>query len=155
ILRSVTVATPASGPAGDRRLILGIAVLFLAGAVVFVFKVAPKMPDFEVYWRAASRALAGEGLYRTEDGHWLFKYLPGFAVLVAPIALLPIQAAKAIWFLATLAALLMLLHVSVSLLPQLRKPRWVLTAAALVIMGKFYAHELALGQSNLLLAATV
>ena len=138
-----------------RRLILGLAILLLAAGLAFTFKIAPKMPDFEVYWRAASRALAGEPLYRPEDGHWLFKYLPVFAIVIAPIALLPIQAAKAIWFIATLASLALLLRVSLLLLPRLEKPAWLLVLATLVVMGKFYAHELTLGQSNLLLAAAV
>lgn len=111
------------------------------------------MPDFEVYWRAAGRAVAGEPLYRSEDGHWLFKYLPIFAVVIAPIALLPIQAAKAIWFAATIAALALLLRSSLLLLPRLQKSSWLLVVATVVVMGKFYAHELTLGQSNLLLAA--
>jgi len=140
--------------ARHRYLIVGMAVLALAAAVGFGFKAAPKMPDFEVYWRAAGRALAGDALYRPEDGHWLFKYLPVFAVVIAPIALLPIQVAKAVWFFATIAALVLLLHVSVLLLPRLQKPRWWLLVATLVVMGKFYGHELTLGQSNLLLAAS-
>jgi hypothetical protein len=142
----------ASRRARHQYLIVGMAVLAVAAAVAFGFKIAPKMPDFEVYWRAAGRALAGEALYRPEDGHWLFKYLPVFAIVIAPIALLPVQTAKAVWFFATLAALISLLQVSVSLLPRLQKPRWSLLAATVVVMGKFYAHELTLGQSNLFLA---
>ena len=137
------------------RLVFGLAALLLVGALAFAFKVSPGMPDFEVYWRAAGRALAGEPLYRPEDGHWLFKYLPIFAVVIAPIAMLPIQVAKAIWFIGTLVALAVLLRISVALLPRLQKPGWVLVVATVVVMGKFYAHELALGQSNLLLAAAV
>jgi hypothetical protein len=149
----VTLATADSRPADHRRPIVGLAIVVLVAALVLAFTVSPKMPDFEVYWRAASRALAGEPLYRPEDGHWLFKYLPVFALVTAPMAWLPVQAAKAIWFSATLAALMLLLHVSLSLLPRLRKPGWWLVVATLVVMGKFYAHELTLGQSNLLMAA--
>ncbi len=155
ILRSVSVAIATSRSRDHRRLILGLAILLLVAGLAFTFKIAPKMPDFEVYWRAASRALAGEPLYRPEDGHWLFKYLPVFAIVIAPIALLPIQAAKAIWFIATLASLALLLRVSLLLLPRLEKPAWLLVLATLVVMGKFYAHELTLGQSNLMLAAAV
>src|SRR3954462_2525510 len=102
----------ASRRARHQYLIVGMAVLAVAAAVAFGFKIAPKMPDFEVYWRAAGRALAGEALYRPEDGHGLFKYLPVFAIVIAPIALLPVQTAKAVWFFATLAALISLLQVS-------------------------------------------
>ena len=41
-----------------RRLILTLVVLLLVAGLAFAFRFAPKMPDFEVYWRAASRALA-------------------------------------------------------------------------------------------------
>jgi len=150
----VIVATDAR-QAANERLMLGLIALLVLAVFAVAFELSPGMPDFEVYWRAAGRAWAGESLYRPEDGHWLFKYLPVFAVAIAPIAMLPIQVAKAIWFTGTIAALALLLRTSVSLLPRPHKPGWLLVAATVVVMGKFYAHELTLGQSNLLLAAAV
>jgi alpha-1,2-mannosyltransferase len=132
-----------------------IAALVAVATVALVFKASSRMSDFEVIWRTASRALAGESLYRPEDGHWLFKYLPVFAVLAMPIALLPLQVAKAIWFAATTATLVLLLRITPSLLPEQRKPRWALLVVTIIVMGKFYAHELVLGQTNLLLVTTV
>jgi alpha-1,2-mannosyltransferase len=134
---------------------LWLAGLLVIAALAFVLKASHNMQDFEVYWRAATRALAGEPLYRAEDGHWLFKYLPVFAVVMAPIALLPIELARTLWFAVMIGALVFLLRTLVTLLPARRKPAWVLVGAAIVVMGKFYAHEFLLGQSNLLLTAFV
>ena len=51
------------------------AILILA--LLFAGKVSRKMPDLEVYWTAAVRARSAEPLYRVEDEHYQFKYLPG------------------------------------------------------------------------------
>jgi hypothetical protein len=135
-----------------RRVLIIGAILALAAAA-FILRVARTMPDFEVYWRAGGRAAASEPLYREADGHYQFKYLPGFAVLVLPVSLAPLEVAKAIWFSLSVAALALLLRLSLPLLPQQRKPGWVLVLIALAVLGKFYGHELVLGQVNLLFAA--
>ena len=46
--------------------------------------------------------------------------------------------------------LVALVALSLALLPRRRKPAWLLVTIALVAMGKFYGHELVLGQVNLL-----
>ncbi|HEY0874751.1 MAG TPA: glycosyltransferase family 87 protein [Vicinamibacterales bacterium] len=111
-----------------------------------------EMRDFEVYWTAAARALEAEPLYRAGDGHYQFKYLPAFAVLTAPMALLPLTQAKAVWFVASAAMLPILIWLAVAILPQRHRSGWALVLIALVVMGKFYGHELVLGQVNLLFA---
>jgi hypothetical protein len=113
------------------------------------------MRDFEVYWTAAGRAAAGEPLYRVDDGHYQFKYLPAFAVLTAPIATLPLPAAKAAWFCTSIALLVTLIAFSLAILPERRRSLWLLTAVLVVAMGKFYGHELVLGQVNILFAALI
>jgi hypothetical protein len=139
----------------NRRLILGVAALLVVAAIVYFFKLSHRLDDFQVYARAASRALAGEPLYRPEDGHWLFKYLPAFAVVAIPIALVPLQVAKPLWFLVSVATLVPLLAMSVSVLPLRRRPVWVLVVATIVVMGDLYGHELRLGQTNLFLTTAV
>src|SRR5579871_6749434 len=71
-------------------------------AIAFVLYAAIRarrdLVDFEVYRTAAIRAEASEPLYRPDDGHYQFKYLPAFAVLMAPIAWGNAEATKAIWF---------------------------------------------------------
>lgn len=136
-----------------------MALLVCAAALLlgllFAAKVSHKMPDFEVYWTAASRARAAEPLYRSEDGHYQFKYLPAFAVLTTPLAAMPLQSAKAVWFVAAVVLVTVLVWLSLALLPEQRKARWVLTTLALVVMLKFYGHELVLGQMNVLFGVVV
>jgi hypothetical protein len=135
-------------------VVLGCALL-----VILAFSFAPravgKMPDFEVYWTAAVRARAGEPLYRVEDGHYQFKYLPAFAVLAIPVGLLPLEIAKALWFAGSVVLLVAAVGLSITLLPQRMKPPWMLAAIVVVAMGKFYGHELVLGQVNVLLTVVV
>ena len=136
------------------RVLLGVLAI-VSLVAVFTTRVSRKMPDFEVYWTAASRALAAQPLYRAEDGHFQFKYLPAFAVLASPIAKVPLPAAKAAWFAASAVLMVVLLALSVRALPQLRYPPAVLVVFTFLAMAKFYAHELILGQVNLLFAVIV
>jgi hypothetical protein len=142
--------------AGSLRTRLLLAVLAAVSLVaLFTTRVSRKMPDFEVYWTAGSRAIAAEPLYRAEDGHFQFKYLPAFALMAAPLALLPVNAAKAFWFAASAVLMLVLLGLSVRALPEPRRPVVLLLVLTFLAMAKFYAHELVLGQVNLLFAVLV
>jgi glycosyl transferase family 87 len=136
------------------RLLLAV----LAGVslvALFTTRVSRKMPDFEVYWTAGARAIASQPLYRTEDGHFQFKYLPAFAVAAAPLALVPMNAAKALWFGVSAVLMLVLLGLSARALPEPRRPIVVLLVLTFLAMAKFYAHELVLGQVNLLFGVIV
>jgi hypothetical protein len=134
---------------------LALCAVVVVATVVFAPKVTGKMADFEVYWTAAGRARAAEPLYRVEDGHYQFKYLPAFAVLAIPLGLLPLAAAKALWFALSVVLLVSLIALSITVLPARVRPRWFIAAAIVVAMGKFYGHELVLGQVNLLFAVLV
>jgi hypothetical protein len=136
-----------------RGLLVVLAVVSLVA--LFTTRVARKMPDFQVYWTAASRALAAEPLYRADDGHYQFKYLPAFAVLASPIALAPLPAAKGLWFAASALLMMAILGLSVLAMPALRRPAPLLLVLTFVAMAKFYAHELVLGQVNLLFGVIV
>lgn len=136
-----------------RLLLALLAVVCLS--VLFTTRVARKMPDFEVYWTAGARALAAQPLYRAEDGHYQFKYLPAFAVLAVPLALLPLGVAKALWFALSAVLMLLLLGLSLLTLPGARRPPPLLVVVTFIAMAKFYAHELLLGQVNLLFAVIV
>ncbi len=139
----------------DWRLWL-VVFLVVAGLVSFRAKVGRRMPDFEVYRTAGSRILAGEPLYQAADGHWQFKYLPAFAFAAVPFSLLPTQAARACWFAISIGLLVALLRLSLRLLPGRRSWRaGAIVAVTILALGKFYAHELELGQTNILLAVVV
>jgi hypothetical protein len=136
---------------GGMRTRVLLAVLAVVSLVaVFTTRVARKMPDFEVYRTAGARAMAAEPLYRAEDGHYQFKYLPAFALFAAPLAMAPLQAAKGAWFAISAVLMMVLLGLSLRALPEVRRPAVVLLVLTFVAMAKFYAHELVLGQVNLL-----
>ena len=135
---------------------LAIALVTLAAVAAFGLDRLPgEMRDFEVYWTAAARALQAEPLYRITDGHYQFKYLPAFAVLTAPAALVPLVLAKNIWFVLSVALLVWLVWLALAILPQRRRPVWWLALVIVVAMAKFYGHELVLGQVNILFGVLV
>jgi hypothetical protein len=138
---------------------LRLALLASAGAAILAVLLSSRlereMRDFEVYWTAAARATAAAPIYRAEDEHYQFKYLPAFAVLSAPAAALPLTAAKGLWFAASVGLLVALVGLSITLLPETRKPAWLLVLVTVVAMAKFYAHELVLGQVNALFGVIV
>ena len=134
-------------------------VLVVAGllllAVLFSGKVTRKMPDLEVYWTAAVRARAAEPLYRTEDGHYQFKYLPAFAILAIPGGAVPLHVAKSIWYPVSIALVASLVTLSLAVLPERRKPAGMLAGLTVLAMAKFFSHEVVLGQMNALFAVVV
>jgi hypothetical protein len=135
-------------------LIWPLALMALA-AVLYGTKIRREMVDFEVYRTAGRRVLLGEPLYRVEDGHYQFKYLPAFALAMAPFALVDVEAAKAIWFALSAGLLTVFLRWSVRGLPERRRAESVLLWLTALFMAKFYAHELTLGQTNILLGALI
>jgi glycosyl transferase family 87 len=127
-----------------------IAAVVLGALYAFTFRVSGKMADFEVYWRGASRAAAAEPLYRADDEHYRFKYLPTFAVLTIPLSVMPLATAKVVWFTGSVALLVLLVWISLRLLPERRQPTALLVLLVIVVLGKFFGHELILGQVNIL-----
>src|SRR6476646_7582887 len=103
-----------------RILLIVLALVSLVG--LFTTRVQRKMPDFEVYYTASARAQGAQPLYRAEDGHFQFKYLPAFAVIASPLALLPLSAAKAAWFGVSAVLMLVLLWLSLRALPAVHRP---------------------------------
>ncbi len=139
-----------------RPLAVGLTAVVVAGLVVlYIFKIAGRMPDYEVYVRAAERALDAAPLYRPDDGHYQFKYLPAFAVVMLPLALVPEPVARAGWFVLSVLFLVVLLRTSVSVLPERLHSRAYLIGITFVLLAKFYAHEIDLGQVNIAMAALV
>jgi len=139
-----------------RQAVVGL-LLITAAWWVFAHKAAARMPDFEVYWKAGTRAAAAEPLYRDADADYQFKYFPAFAILAIPMASLPLPVAKAIWFGAAVSSLVLLLRIGPRVLPEMRRStRWLL-CVAIVALGKYYARDLVLGQINIIftLVATV
>lgn len=126
-------------------LVLGsIAVL----AVLFWLKGRTAMADFEVNYKAGGRLLAGETLYRTADEHWQFKYSPFSALVYLPLSLLPLPAAKAIWFFIVAAAIAAIVLLSRRVLSSTGPPPGLAIFLATAVLAKFFLRELQLGQIN-------
>ena len=131
---------------------IAVVLLFAVAAVLFARRSHREMLDFEVYLAAGARAVAAEPLYRAEDGHWQFKYLPAFALAIAPLAQLPPVAARGAWYFLSVGLIVLLVNRSLALMPDRRKTAAFLVCVTVLAMGKFYVREVGLGQSNLLLA---
>jgi hypothetical protein len=128
-------------------------VFAILAIVVYNTRVRREMIDFQTWRQAAVRGLRAEPLYRVEDGHYQFKYFPAFALMMAPFGALDQDTGKLIWFAVSVGLLAALLRWSVTALPERRMSEHVLLWIAVVLMAKFYSHELLLGNTNLLLGA--
>ena len=132
-----------------RPLLVFAAVLVLAA--VYIFHIRKDMTDFGVCFRGGQRIVQGETLYRAADGHLQFKYSPAAAVFFAPLALLPYEAAKAVWYVLELAFLTGILLLCCRLLPASGKRTPQVLIWTFLIELKFLGREIELGQVNLLI----
>ncbi len=126
-----------------------IAVLIILAAAAYLLRVRGDMSDFGVVYKAGERALHGESLYRPADGHLQYKYAPLAAWLYAPFALLPWEAAKAVWFIVILILLAAVLFSARAFLPEPRKTRAFVLGLSFLFLAKFIGREIELGQVNL------
>jgi uncharacterized membrane protein len=142
------------GPALRANLKPLIWPLVIAGlaALAFTVRIHEEMVDFDVYRRAAVRAITAEELYRPDDGHYQYKYLPLFAFAMRPFALVDIEMGRVIWFAMSVSLLVVFMRWSVRGLPERRLTEKALIWFAIFFVAKFYVRELNLGQSNILLA---
>jgi hypothetical protein len=135
-----------------RRLALAGLLAVVAIAIYAAIRAHRDLTDFEVYRTAAARAAHGEPLYRADDGHYQFKYLPAFAVVTRPLASMPAETAKRLWFALSFGLIVAFVWTAVRGLPERRLSQLAVTAWVVAIMAKFFVRELALGQTNVLLA---
>ena len=132
------------------KRVLPFVVLGLIAIAGFQWRIRHEMVDFGVYHQAAVRVTHAEPLYQAADGHYQFKYLPVFALLTSPLALVDADGAKMIWFALIYGALVVFVRWSVTFLPARQRASAALMGLTVLLMAKFYAHELTLGQANLL-----
>jgi len=107
--------------------------------------------DFAVYRTAGARAAVAADLYRDEDGHYQYKYLPLFAFVMIPFAWLPLEVATAIWFVITAWLVWLFIGIAARLLPDRRVAMQPLIWIATFFTAKFWGLELIHGQTNVLL----
>lgn len=131
----------------QKRTAVIILLAVVLSIVVFHFKIKDEMGDFEVNYNAGKRLRWAETLYRFDDGHYMFKYLPSSAFLYLPLSFLPLDVAKAVWYYLILAAVVLILSLSYRLLSNGNKSVYLLLLP-LFILAKFYLRELKLGQIN-------
>jgi alpha-1,2-mannosyltransferase len=134
-----------------KRAALLLSLVLLAFLALFVIRINKEMVDFQVNRTAGARLSWGESLYRTEDGHYQFKYPPFASMLYLPLALLPLPAAKAVWFALVLLASGGAFYLSFRLASDKRKGADWLAALPLLILGRYFLREIQLGQINALL----
>ena len=134
-------------PRAAVRLVLLLFVI-AAGYTAVRFKRA-ELVDFAVPRTAAARYLAHERLYRPEDGHYQYKYLPAFAPVMTPFAWMPREIAEIAWFALLVVMAWMFMRLSIVALPDRRQSTRLLTWLTLLLTGKFLVKELAFGQFNL------
>ncbi len=135
---------------------LPIALLFAVialCAILFVVRGRRGMVDFEVNYEAGQRIRAGETLYRAEDGHYQFKYPPFSALLYVPVSRLPLDAAKAVWFVLVLGSTVLVFQLSFLLARPEGGQALLLRIAPPLILAKCFLRELSLGQINALITA--
>jgi hypothetical protein len=127
---------------------------YVAGLVAVIaitsygVRIRGKMTDFAVNYRAGQRLEAGETLYQTADGHYMFKYLPASALIYLPLSHLPVEFAKATWFAISLLALVWSFALVRALVPLPHRP--YLLALSALVLAKYFLRELNLGQINIL-----
>ncbi len=116
------------------------------------------LSDFEVYYKAASRILHSQNLYKiAEDGHYIFKYSPTSAIYFIPFLVFPFGAAKVLYWLLLTAIIVKGFFMSIKLIkPELINGREtklinVIVLSAMVITAIHFLRELHLGQVNYLL----
>lgn len=128
-------------------LVLLVFTLFL---LLFLFKIKGDMVDFEVNYEAGKRLGMGETLYRAEDEHYMFKYLPASSILYLPLSYLPLDAAKAIWYFLVISCSFSLVYISYTVLPSREIKSIYGIVLPPLILAKFFFREIQLGQINAL-----
>ena len=105
------------------------------------------MVDFEVNYKAGKRVISGENLYRTDDGHYQFKYSHFSALLYVPLSFLPLTAAKAIWFAVIIFSSFFLVLLCRNL-SHIQNRSFLYTLFPLLILVRYFLREFQLGQIN-------
>jgi hypothetical protein len=132
---------------------IAIGVYLVALGIAAVLRV---QGDFNVYYRAGTRVLHGEPIYRLdESSHFL--YAPVFAIAFAPFAALPLRAAQFAWYLLNAVSLIALIRGSGRMLfGRERRLTPALILVPTILCARFIDNNIDHGQINLpTLALTV
>ncbi|UCE22583.1 MAG: hypothetical protein JSV46_10340, partial [Candidatus Aminicenantes bacterium] len=121
-----------------KRTYLFILIALILLISIFLLKVQEHMRDFEVNYTAGKRLRAGENLYQKQDGHYMFKYLPSSALFYIPLSFLPLNVAKAIWYILVVFSICSLVYISYRILPlKTGKQYYLLVFTPLILLRYF------------------
>ncbi|MCK4403748.1 MAG: DUF2029 domain-containing protein [candidate division Zixibacteria bacterium] len=109
------------------------------------------MTDFKVVHRATTRVLNQENLYNVDDGHYLYKYSPSFAVLIAPLGLFSVFPAQVAWLVGMCICLFFIMRWSKRMIMGDRSPPAYLYLLTLLFTSRFWVREFWLGQTDFLM----
>jgi hypothetical protein len=113
------------------------------------------LADFEVYYTAADRLWHNKSMYRiVEDGHYVFKYSPFFAVLFTPFLLFNFYIAKILYWICLSFLVYLNISWSIKILPKSLLNKSTYSAVfffAFFVTSKHWYRELHLGQVNIIL----
>lgn len=109
------------------------------------------MTDFKVVHRATTRVLNQENLYNVDDGHYLYKYSPSFAVLIAPLGLFSVFPAQVLWLVGMCICLFFIMRWSRRMIMGDRSPPAYLYLLTLLLTSRFWVREFWLGQTDFLM----
>ena len=131
-------------------------VLVLTGFLIYYgIGIRTNLIDFEVFYRAGERFLAGESLYRADDGHLSFKYLPVNALFFSLWAMLPYPIGKLVWFVLILVGGWLFINICFHLASEesgTQKPASpFLYVFSILIVGTYWHDEAGFGQTNLIM----
>lgn len=134
-------------PERARRLAwLAIGIYIAALGIASVLRV---QGDFNIYYRAGERVLAGIPVYRLDEKNH-FLYAPIFAIGFAPFAAMPLKAAQFAWFVVSAAGLLALIFGSARMLfGAERRLDAVLIIVPVLLSARFIDNNIEHGQINL------
>jgi hypothetical protein len=141
---------PAPVRLASRPWLSALIVIVAAYAVIRLTRGG--LVDFAVPRIAAERFIAHEPLYRPDDGHFQFKYLPAFAAFMLPFTWLSKEAAEAVWFALSVAMAWTFIRLALRELPARRLPISWLVWWTMLLNAKALLKELGFGQFNLPLA---
>jgi len=141
-----------------KRKYFKIAVYVILTVAVFGFfrnTLRRGMNDFNVVHRAGARILDRENLYNFADGHYLYKYSPFFALLVAPLGLLPRSMAGFLWLLGMCICLFFIIKMAKQMIMGDKSPPEYFYVFSLLLASKFLVREITLGQTDFLILLLV
>lgn len=125
---------------------IAVGVYLLALGVAAVLRV---QGDFNVYYRAGTRVLHGDTIYRIEESSH-FLYAPIFAIAFAPFAALPLRAAQLAWYLVSAVSLIALILGSGRMLfGRERQLTPALILVPVILCARFIDNNIEHGQINL------